>query len=754
MSVRLECIAGLDCQLSVSENPDGCANTNSEFETTILRESIPIETEAEISKNDKIDANNDSCNVGSKNSEHGSGSLSSDQNEQDPSRSGIECCSQNTCSSMKDCRAIEKSGVPLHERLGITVTQLNSLRNMAIEYYFGAVVVKKIKIERKYECSVCMKVLRNNTNLKRHMQCHNPVKAYNCEICGKDFSDKYYFKLHYKRHSGNFPYQCGICQRPFLQKCTLDEHLRRHTGERPYKCQYCDKTFSTNGIMLEHQRTHTGEKPYKCKLCEKAFTQGNTLRQHMSVHSNEMDQVNCGLCGKTFSCKSYLKIHMKVHQKGEPLYCGVCQKMFNCPRSLTRHMRVHTGEKPFKCAICGRQFSQKSNLYKHRKVHRDKPVEMENDKGNDAQTSNEDVLINSNWESPGSHIDVMKQEQNGIKQEQNDMPKKKNTLFSQVPSVSDSQNEKTDENVGALEYTTIKIKQEPYAGDIGNDSIHDQDSSHGELNDIPLKTNQNKDNFSPNGIHKNHVKVNNKKENDINFEKQIMEPLLCQICNIAFYKSEHMENHMKFHEANYFKKLFVCKVCFQSFPNKLTMTAHAKCHKTPESSNRTCNICQENFTTKRQLTTHRNKMHPLKIMAKKLVEQRQAKSLMNDTNENIAMNDTDECLDNDKLLEGEKPPEQVHETTNTGNVVIQATLDTKSQPVPWDVSVLDIRIKNVVSISKTGTKDRSDDVNQKIVLGDIEAPSMASLHSPTKMNKLEELLKTPLSAFPKFPKFD
>lgn len=71
-----------------------------------------------------------------------------------------------------------------------------------------------------------------------------------------------------KSHNEAKPYECEICQRGFKMQSNLERHKILHTGEMRFCCSYCGKTFTQNDNLQLHVRTyHTNERPYLCNEC-------------------------------------------------------------------------------------------------------------------------------------------------------------------------------------------------------------------------------------------------------------------------------------------------------------------------------------------------------------------------------------------------------------------------------------------------------------------------------------------------------
>ncbi|XP_062572176.1 zinc finger protein 90 homolog, partial [Saccostrea cucullata] len=117
-------------------------------------------------------------------------------------------------------------------------------------------VVKSMPKPAKYQCNVCGKIYKGNTNLNYHMATHTGVRPHNCSVCGKAFTQKSTLRTHFRIHTGEKPYKCRTCVRAFADYSTCMKHERTHSGEKPYACPVCGKCFAQSGNMLRHRQTH------------------------------------------------------------------------------------------------------------------------------------------------------------------------------------------------------------------------------------------------------------------------------------------------------------------------------------------------------------------------------------------------------------------------------------------------------------------------------------------------------------------
>ncbi|KAM7342169.1 transcription factor grauzone-like [Cochliomyia hominivorax] len=101
----------------------------------------------------------------------------------------------------------------------------------------------------------CDSWLKDEDNLKSHLQRHNPEgKIYKCPDCGKLCKNRGALTNHKRYSHSNEVFQCEQCDKIFKKAISLREHMTQHTGETLYKCPFCTRTFNSNANMHAHKK--------------------------------------------------------------------------------------------------------------------------------------------------------------------------------------------------------------------------------------------------------------------------------------------------------------------------------------------------------------------------------------------------------------------------------------------------------------------------------------------------------------------
>ncbi|XP_060808505.1 zinc finger protein 287 isoform X2 [Amyelois transitella] len=235
---------------------------------------------------------------------------------------------------------------------------------------------------KQYPCSECAHV-SNSIDLHRYHKDTHKARV-QCPDCDKSFIHRAGLMNHRLAvHELNNKFPCTICDKVFRWKTSLKRHLEKHdtraldkTASNVARCETCKINFASECSYKRHMKNslkHVTQDQlrYVCDHCDRRFADKTKLRDHIEEkHLHRTYQ--CHICLKPSKNRVGLDQHIRNVHKGRPndKMCHHCGKGFPTKVQLESHIRTHTGERPFICEFCPTMFSQQSNLYKHnRQVH-------------------------------------------------------------------------------------------------------------------------------------------------------------------------------------------------------------------------------------------------------------------------------------------------------------------------------------------------------------------------------------------------
>ncbi|XP_055541576.1 zinc finger protein 62 homolog [Wyeomyia smithii] len=145
------------------------------------------------------------------------------------------------------------------------------------------------------------------------------------------------------------------------------------SASKKYQCDQCGKGYSSVTGRYRHKKVHSKEPlPNKCDSCSKTFLTSALLDCHKTVHEAAVNKAKtlphrqkCSICNREVR---YLERHVQTHESNKTK-CDICGKVFPFTRNLKLHMLYHTGERPYKCEVCGKGYVTSTLLKNHFRVH-------------------------------------------------------------------------------------------------------------------------------------------------------------------------------------------------------------------------------------------------------------------------------------------------------------------------------------------------------------------------------------------------
>lgn len=76
-----------------------------------------------------------------------------------------------------------------------------------------------------------------------------------CPQCSYESVKMHNLRRHIRsKHMNDRPFNCDLCSKRFRDNSELRAHLRVHTGEKPFECHICHKRFSRNYQVTRHTK--------------------------------------------------------------------------------------------------------------------------------------------------------------------------------------------------------------------------------------------------------------------------------------------------------------------------------------------------------------------------------------------------------------------------------------------------------------------------------------------------------------------
>ncbi|XP_062914118.1 zinc finger protein ZFAT-like isoform X1 [Mobula hypostoma] len=142
----------------------------------------------------------------------------------------------------------------------------------------------KVHIERvhkkiKQHCRFCKKKYSDIKNLLKHIRESHDMD----EEKVKEVYDE--LRLLTREGKRQLLYDCHVCERKFKNESDRDRHMLVHGDDRPFACELCDHGATKYHSLETHVRKH--KFIYICSVCTKKFVSSVKLKSHVKeAHSD------------------------------------------------------------------------------------------------------------------------------------------------------------------------------------------------------------------------------------------------------------------------------------------------------------------------------------------------------------------------------------------------------------------------------------------------------------------------------------
>ncbi|KAK3095484.1 hypothetical protein FSP39_015228 [Pinctada imbricata] len=472
------------------------------------------------------------------------------------------------------------------------------------------------------KCEECGKIFTDNWRLRNHVRVHTGEKPHKCSHCGKGFADRGNMRAHIRRvHTGEKPFKCDVCQEAFFTNRAMEYHKKNTHLITENICEVCGKKCPSSEALRIHQYHHkkiSNRKEVQCDQCNKILpSRDNYLkhfaRNHLSssdINSFPMKVVKCEECGKIFTNNAKLKEHMRIHTGEKPHKCSHCGKGFADWSNMRVHERSHTDTERHGC-VCGKSFAQARGL----RIHQGKcAVHIQGESIKDVDIFTQNV----NQESLTNHVELM---HSGI-------DAKIKCRHCDLWFKSDEEMTKHAEDHQSSSYQ-CQICKKCFSS---NDDLTQHGNCIKKIKSLSLECTFCGRNFVKLPMYKRHmllhVKTNLKKKfecelcqkecasaesykrHQLSHLPEAEKPHRCEECGHGCSTRALLKLHMKNHREN--KNDYMCDTCGVAFRVNKQLINHIRRKHTGEKPF-SCDMCQQCFHCADSLKNHKDRNHTSNI---------------------------------------------------------------------------------------------------------------------------------------------
>lgn len=227
--------------------------------------------------------------------------------------------------------------------------------------------------QQPHKCSLCGKLFRIRSLLKKHLKSCKGVKALGASAAAAASLTAKVLPV-----NGVFP--CSKCTKVFQLQSVLSKHVKNSHAQ--HACEACQQegeisAFDTKKALLQHIRErHADNYELVCDVvgCGKVLRLKADLKKHKLEHQRGYFTYICEICGDMFSNRKKLRKHLVTYHKADVKYlCAICASIHQSVDQLVEHVHgAHSFvlHRPCTCQICGKNWTVSSKVVDHIvKVH-------------------------------------------------------------------------------------------------------------------------------------------------------------------------------------------------------------------------------------------------------------------------------------------------------------------------------------------------------------------------------------------------
>lgn len=141
---------------------------------------------------------------------------------------------------------------------------------------------------KRYACAYCDERFFCWLKRRTHVYKEHLKKSYiECSQCGKNFNKIADLNYHMSADHLKISYQCEVCGKVYRSQSNLSNHYRIHSEK--VKCKICGKELKHILSLIDHMKIHGQAQKMKCPACSREVKGNVSLECHIrKVHPDKL----------------------------------------------------------------------------------------------------------------------------------------------------------------------------------------------------------------------------------------------------------------------------------------------------------------------------------------------------------------------------------------------------------------------------------------------------------------------------------